>query len=32
MAHVIMGDIPIEKTSKGFMRTRARVVEKLTTK
>jgi DNA-binding LacI/PurR family transcriptional regulator len=32
LAHAIIGDFPIEKTSKGFLRTRARVVTKLTTR
>ena len=32
MAHVVVGDIPIERTSKGFVRVRARVVEKLTSR
>jgi hypothetical protein len=32
IAHVIIGDIPIERTSKGFIRVRAQVVERLTTR
>jgi DNA-binding transcriptional regulator YhcF (GntR family) len=31
MAHAIINDFPVEKTRQGFIRTRARVVEKLTT-
>ena len=31
MAHAIVGDIPIAKTTKGFIRTPVRAVEKLTT-
>jgi DNA-binding LacI/PurR family transcriptional regulator len=32
MAHVITGALPVMKTTKGFIRTEARVVERLTTK
>jgi DNA-binding transcriptional regulator YhcF (GntR family)/DNA-binding LacI/PurR family transcriptional regulator len=32
MAHIIIGDFPIKRSSKGFMVTGARIVEKLTTK
>jgi DNA-binding LacI/PurR family transcriptional regulator len=31
MAHAIIGDIPIERTTKGFVRVGARVVERVTT-
>lgn len=30
MAHAIIGDIPVERSSKGFLRAQARVVERLT--
>jgi hypothetical protein len=31
MAHAVIGDFPIEKTSKGYLRTRAIITERLTT-
>lgn len=31
MAHAIIGDIPIERTDRGFIRTRAEIVERTTT-
>lgn len=32
MAHAILGDIAVERTTRGFLRTRARVVGKMTTR
>jgi DNA-binding transcriptional regulator YhcF (GntR family) len=32
MAHTIIGDFPIEKTNRGFIKTKAIILEKLTTK
>lgn len=32
MAHALIGDFPIEKTTRGYLRVHARVVEKLTTR
>jgi hypothetical protein len=32
MGHAVLGDIPIAKTSKGFVRTFGKVTQKLTTK
>jgi hypothetical protein len=32
MAHAVIGDIPIPRTTRGYIRLRARVVDKLTTR
>jgi hypothetical protein len=32
MAHAIIGDFPVARTSKGFIKTKAGVLEKLTTR
>ncbi len=32
MAHAVLGDMPVARTARGFLRTGARVVEKLTTR